>query len=218
LTTSITLKQLSGPSVTLPERSGAEWLLGRAPDCDVLLPAAGVSRQHARIQLQHDAEVIDLDSASGTCLNGQRVKRSKLMLGDQIGIGPWLFVVTSANAARETLLPARLSNALAAPRLELLIDFSKSINRAETRHLIESSIVTAAVRGSGFQRAALIYSSNNSPRMLHGYPQSLALEDISSAVLEASRRLRCGGSRLAGERARCRWRFQQQIAWRCPDD
>ena len=113
------------------------------------------------------------------------------MLGDQIGIGPWLFVVTPANAARETLLPARLSNALAAPRLELLIDFSKSINRAETSHLIESSIVTAAVRGSGFQRAALIYSSNNSPRMLHGYPQSLALEDISSAVLEASRRLRC---------------------------
>jgi ABC-type multidrug transport system ATPase subunit/pSer/pThr/pTyr-binding forkhead associated (FHA) protein len=69
-----------------------EMLLGREQGrVQVYLPHPQVSRCHARIILQGGkATLIDLNSANGTFVNGQRIKtRTVLQPGDQLDIGPY---------------------------------------------------------------------------------------------------------------------------------
>lgn len=86
---------LTGDLIAVPiplERE--EVLLGRALEADVRINDAKVSRQHARINAVFDEEtgntqyvLTDLDSRSGTLLNGQKISREALQNGDKIAIG-----------------------------------------------------------------------------------------------------------------------------------
>jgi len=67
---------------------------GRAASCEVVLPDAKVSRQHALIQGQEHGEfwLIDLGSANGTYLNGRRVAQPcRLNDGDKLAIAGFSF-------------------------------------------------------------------------------------------------------------------------------
>lgn len=64
-------------------------LIGRLPECDVLLQDGLVSRMHARISVQHDSVVVeDLHSTNGVYVNGLRVGHSSVLReGDRVLIG-----------------------------------------------------------------------------------------------------------------------------------
>ncbi|HET7618474.1 MAG TPA: adenylate/guanylate cyclase domain-containing protein [Vicinamibacterales bacterium] len=64
-------------------------LIGRAPSCDIVLNAPGISRQHARLSLADGRCVLsDAGSRYGTLLNGQPVARDvALTAGDVIQCG-----------------------------------------------------------------------------------------------------------------------------------
>jgi pSer/pThr/pTyr-binding forkhead associated (FHA) protein len=83
-----------------------EILLGRSEECDIVLPARAVSRQHARIvQTNAGYFVRDLGSKNGTFVNGQGVESDyALQDGDEIQIGlaaRLLFVGAEATAPLE---------------------------------------------------------------------------------------------------------------------
>ncbi len=63
-------------------------ILGRHPECDVILEAAAVSRQHARIVRRGDELLLeDLKSRNGTYLNGQLIGQpTGLSDGDNVRI------------------------------------------------------------------------------------------------------------------------------------
>ena len=66
-----------------------ENIVGRAPDANVWIDAAGVSRHHARIVVHDDATVEDLGSKNGTFVGGRPVTAPQpLADGDQIRLGP----------------------------------------------------------------------------------------------------------------------------------
>lgn len=67
----------------------ANLLLGRAPDCDVVLEEPSVSARHARIDVAPDgAFVTDLGSTNGTFAAGRRVTGSvELAVGDVLTLG-----------------------------------------------------------------------------------------------------------------------------------
>ena len=86
---------LTGDLIAVPiplERE--EVILGRALEADVRVNDANVSRRHARINTVPDDEgkttnyiLSDLNSRSGTFLNGEKISREILQNGDKIVIG-----------------------------------------------------------------------------------------------------------------------------------
>jgi len=63
-------------------------VLGRLPECAVVLNDPNVSRRHAEIRRRGaDVVVVDLGSTNGTRVNGVRVKEQLLNDGDEIEVG-----------------------------------------------------------------------------------------------------------------------------------
>jgi hypothetical protein len=79
--------------VTLAQRDTAtqEWTIGSNADVDVSIPSDGLSGLHAKILRNGQTWTIsDLMSANGTFVNGQKINRSHLESGNQLGFGPVL--------------------------------------------------------------------------------------------------------------------------------
>lgn len=71
-------------------------VIGRTPECDVILYDAGVSRRHARIFDEGAGILIeDLGSSNGTVVNGSKVAKHALKDGDSITLGPVKFTFTA---------------------------------------------------------------------------------------------------------------------------
>lgn len=87
-------KPLSGPvklvcgSMELELRHGS-LLVGRGPECEIVLDDALVSRLHARVEVSAEGvKVEDLYSTNGVYLNGERIVRARLVhSGDRLFVG-----------------------------------------------------------------------------------------------------------------------------------
>ena len=63
-------------------------VIGRLPECGVVLSDANVSRRHAEVRRQGaDVVVVDLQSTNGTRVNGAPVRERVLVDGDEILVG-----------------------------------------------------------------------------------------------------------------------------------
>ncbi|QDU39029.1 Phosphoserine phosphatase RsbU [Maioricimonas rarisocia] len=83
-------------------------MIGRSPECGLVLPAPMVSRHHARIRRgRSGATIEDLGSVNGTYINGARVAgRCPLVAGDHLQIDEFhLRVVSIPRSDMGTLLP-----------------------------------------------------------------------------------------------------------------
>ncbi|MFP4056833.1 MAG: HD domain-containing phosphohydrolase [Candidatus Brocadiia bacterium] len=88
----MTTGQRAGTTVTVPP--GGVLSLGRSSESDLQLLDLGVSRFHCVLECQADNLVVtDLSSSNGTFVNGQRVKRQPLEVGDSVELGPVTLVV-----------------------------------------------------------------------------------------------------------------------------
>ncbi len=69
-----------------------ELIVGRDPQAEVILNHASVSRRHAALRLEEGAcTVTDLQSTSGSFINGRRFDTHALTVGDRLQIGPFSF-------------------------------------------------------------------------------------------------------------------------------
>ncbi len=84
---------------------GMEWpfddnsrcLIGRSPDCDLVLNDGRISRDHCRVERRDEGFMVtDLQSSNGTMLNGKRIKTALLMPGDSIRLGYTVICYQSA--------------------------------------------------------------------------------------------------------------------------
>jgi len=81
------------PSLVLPDGKSlkigsAPLVVGRLPECAVVLGDTNVSRRHAQIALE-GGEIVatDLGSTNGTFVNGRRITRASIRPGDELTIG-----------------------------------------------------------------------------------------------------------------------------------
>lgn len=80
----------------LPLIAGRPVVVGRVEGADLVIADGSVSRRHTRIEHKGGVVVVeDLDSTNGTYVNGLRVHRAEVKVGDRILIGPTVFEVLS---------------------------------------------------------------------------------------------------------------------------
>ncbi len=80
------------PLRLVPKRS---YIIGRTPDCDVVIAEEQVSRKHAELAWGAGGFVLrDLESANGSRVNGKRIIEARLRPGDKIEIGSRTFSLT----------------------------------------------------------------------------------------------------------------------------
>jgi hypothetical protein len=85
---------LEGPPASLRADDGSViplsrpiFRVGRHPECDIVIPTPGTSRQHAEFECRDGGwTVSDLNSGNGTFVNGVRVRSQQLAPGDEVRI------------------------------------------------------------------------------------------------------------------------------------
>jgi diguanylate cyclase (GGDEF)-like protein len=109
-----TLTMVTGAEAGSVYRLGSLSVAGRAPDCEIHIDHAGVSRRHARIfQETATAYVVqDLGSHNGTTVRGRPVTRSRLLDGDRIGFGPVFFRFALADEKEVLALKQRYESSV----------------------------------------------------------------------------------------------------------
>lgn len=81
------------PTLVVPDGqpltiSHSPIVIGRMPECSVVLGDTNVSRRHAQVALEDGSIVVtDLGSTNGTFVNGKRVTRATVRPGDELTIG-----------------------------------------------------------------------------------------------------------------------------------
>jgi hypothetical protein len=77
------------PVIALPGAGTARVTIGRAKDCDCVLPQLTVSRHHAELRREGERWLLrDLCSRNGTRVNGMRVlEATEVHPGDRIALG-----------------------------------------------------------------------------------------------------------------------------------
>ena len=94
-------------------------LIGRASHCDLVLRAAGMSREHAEILRldRHELWLRDLKSTNGVTLNGEAVTYSRLQAQDEIGVMGQPLLRVHFHKAWELQLASRMQERISADPL-----------------------------------------------------------------------------------------------------
>lgn len=172
----IVLRTVSGPQPLDREVPRDQRItLGRSVSCDLCLLDATVSREHAALTWFGDRGIlVDLRSSRGTFLNGIRIEPASptaVTVGDLLTVGPWTFRIhlagerttgvqtvddTADAAIHVERLPTTVSGDPEEGRLQLLIECIANLNDAQDEAALARAAVAAALKGTGFRRAALL--------------------------------------------------------------
>ncbi len=80
--------------------NGQEVIIGRSSDLDMVLVEDMVSRRHSRISFEAEELYIeDLGSTNGTFVNGEKISRKKLKVGDRILVGTSIIKLVAGTEA-----------------------------------------------------------------------------------------------------------------------
>lgn len=147
-------------------------LLGRSPECDLVLPDASVSRRHALIDRRGTQLYLrDLDSRAGSFINDHQVAGvpAPLNLHDRVRIGPYRFRVRSSGTShtraprsgRHTPFSTQMATPILAAeqRLELIVEFAASAALARDLEQLLAGTLEFAQRGLRAQVVALFSAS-----------------------------------------------------------
>jgi DNA-binding NtrC family response regulator len=120
-----------GGSVSYPLERGQQVVIGRAPECEVRIDDASVSRRHAILDVRDEVRLIDLGSFNGTKVGGQRLEANtpyELKSGILVEIG-----------AAMLMLQLDAKNVPASTRVGLFTDPMVPIDKL-IEHVARSSI------------------------------------------------------------------------------
>jgi hypothetical protein len=100
------LKGTSGSVINQSFPFGESIVLGASAQCDVQIDEPGVSARHAEICLIDGKTLLlkDLDSETGTLLNGEPVTEIQLGAGDEIRIGTCRWMLQAPGLRPERIL------------------------------------------------------------------------------------------------------------------
>ena len=100
--------QIGDNPLTYAFASG-EVVIGRSPECQIVLGDYGISRNHAKVLVGEDgsARILDLKSKNGTQVNGVQVVEAPLRDGDRILLGKFELTFSKALESKVVLDEAK---------------------------------------------------------------------------------------------------------------
>jgi phosphoserine phosphatase RsbU/P len=160
-----------GPERLSHELTEGETIIGRHPDCQIVVGNSQVSRRHAQITGASGTYIItDLESTNGTYVNGVRVTEYILKDADRIELGkdriPLLFTADPTkfpgdDIARfeRALLDLKLSEkdeTTTLERISWILDFQQQWGRTLRSETAFDEILHSALKLSGAERAFIL--------------------------------------------------------------
>jgi len=113
--------------------SVGEVVIGRSPECQVVLKDFGISRQHAKIVVDEDgARILDLKSKNGTTVNGVPVVEAPLKDGDRILLGKFQLTFSKSLEGKVVLDEAKPLSEEAGTIIRSVGELSKLLSSTET--------------------------------------------------------------------------------------
>ena len=110
----ITLRFANNDMGTWELYDGQPVIVGRSPECTIVIDNPGVSRNHCQFEKRGDFCVaVDLNSNNGTYHNGKRIQQANLNDGDEVVIGKHSLVFSAERGAEspvESPMPAADAN------------------------------------------------------------------------------------------------------------
>jgi adenylate cyclase len=112
--------------------SSGEVVIGRSPECQVVLKDFGISRQHARITVGDDGvRIMDMRSKNGTQVNGVPVVEAPLKDGDRILLGKFQLTFSKTLDTKVILDEAKPLSEEAGTIIRSVGELSKLLSTAE---------------------------------------------------------------------------------------
>ena len=89
--------------------ASGDVVIGRSPECQIVLPDFGISRNHAKVVVSEsgEARIMDLKSKNGTQVNGVPVVEAPLRDGDRILLGKFELTFSKALESKVVLDDAK---------------------------------------------------------------------------------------------------------------
>jgi adenylate cyclase len=110
-----------------------EVVIGRSPECNVVLKDFGISRQHAKIVVGEDgAHIVDLKSKNGTQVNGVPVVEAPLKDGDRILLGKFQLTFSKSLEGKVVLDEAKPLSEEAGTIIRSVGELSKLLASSDT--------------------------------------------------------------------------------------
>jgi phosphoserine phosphatase RsbU/P len=150
------------------------FTIGRADECDAVIPDFRVSRVHARILTEgDDCFIVDAESRHGTFVNGTRSGRSRLKSGDEITLGaPGLkltFLEGEPASSTANLLLTRLvadSDTSELEKLRLFLEATRSVGSGAVVNDVLRKMLDVGLRLTRAERGFVYLKQKDGPPVL----------------------------------------------------
>ncbi|HKC11170.1 MAG TPA: adenylate/guanylate cyclase domain-containing protein [Vicinamibacteria bacterium] len=110
-----------------------EVVIGRSPDCQIVLKDFGISRTHARITVDEDGvRIADLKSKNGTQVNGVPVVEAPIKDGDRILLGKFLLTLSKTLEGKVILDEAKPLSEEAGTIIRSVGELSRLLSTSDT--------------------------------------------------------------------------------------
>jgi len=126
-------------------------VLGRSPQCDVVIDEDGVSRRHAMLErtVEGNVQLVDLESRNGTFVNGDAISRMTLRDGDKLQIGNTTILKLSYQDEMEEAMQRNLYESATRDPL------THAVNRRGFEEALDKELAFARRHGSDVSLLAL---------------------------------------------------------------
>jgi len=109
-----------------------EVVIGRSPDCQVVLKDFGISRNHAKLVVDEDGvRILDLKSKNGTQVNGVPILEARLKDGDRILLGKFQLTFAKSLEGKVVLDEAKPLSEEAGTIIRSVGELSKLLSAAD---------------------------------------------------------------------------------------
>lgn len=157
MTARLTLYPMDEPARQFPLDRKREYLIGRAPDCDLCVTDSRLSRRHARLALDGGGwRFEDLGSKNGTTLAGRAADDNALRDGDWISFGGLLGQFAELSEAKLALEEAR-----ARTRWDDTIERSRRLDAESNVEPLLQQVLGATMELAGAERGFVMLSDDN---------------------------------------------------------